>query len=311
MQPIIGIDISKDHLDAHALPSGMERRFANSPVGIRALLNWAHSVQTVRVLFEATGAYHRLLEGRLVTAGLAGIKVNPLQARRFAEATGQRAKTDRTDAAVLARMGTLLELPARPPKDENQHALRELYMGRLALIKDQTAAKNRLKTVSQTILRRQLLARLKQITRQIDEIDTALDQAMRQDGVLRERLDILTSIPGVGRTTAIAILIEMPEIGALNGKQVASLAGLAPMTRQSGQWRGKDRIQGGRAGLRKAIYMPVLVALRHNPEFGAKYRQFREVGKPAKVAIAALMRKLIVLANALIRDGRNWTPHSS
>lgn len=311
MQPIIGIDISKDHLDAHALPSGMERRFANSPAGIRALLNWAHSVQTVRVLFEATGAYHRLLEGQLVTAGLAGIKVNPLQARRFAEATGQRAKTDRTDAAVLARMGTLLELPARPPKDENQHALRELYMGRLALIKDRTAAKNRLQTVSQTILRRQLLARLKQITRQIDEIDTALDQAMRQDGVLRERLDILTSIPGVGRTTAIAILIEMPEIGALNGKEVASLAGLAPMTRQSGQWRGKDRIQGGRAGLRKAIYMPVLVALRHNPEFGSKYRQFREVGKPAKVAIAALMRKLIVLANALIRDGRKWTPHSS
>jgi transposase len=265
----------------------MARRFSNSPAGIRELLNWARSMQTARVLFEASGAYHRLLEGQLVTAGLGGIKVNPLQARRFAEATGQRAKTDRTDAAVLARMGTLLELPARPPKDENQHALHELYMGRLALIKDQTAAKNRLKTVSQTILRRQILARLKQITRQIEEIDTARDQAMRQDGVLRERLDILTSIPGVGRTTAIAILIEMPEIGALNGKKVASLARLAPMTRQSGQWRGKDRIQGGRAGLRKAIYMPVLVA------------------------IAALMRKLIVLANALIRNGRKWTPHSS
>jgi transposase len=253
----------------------MARRFANSPAGIRELLNWARSMQTARVLFEASGAYHRLLEGQLVTAGLGGIKVNPLQARRFAEATGQRAKTDRTDAAVLARMGTLLELPSRPPMDEYQHALHELYMGRLALIKDQTAAKNRLKTVSQTILRRQILARLKQITRQIEEIDTARDQAMRQDGVLRERLDILTSIPGVGRTTAIAILIEMPEIGALNGKKVASLAGagaddppVGPMERKrpnSGRTRraakghlhaGPGRDRGAHAKTRRARKLP-------------------------------------------------------
>ena len=306
MKDTIGVDISKPTLDAFCLGTGEHRQFSNDREGCAALIGWIGSSQT-RVIFEPTGPYHRLFEASLVSAGIEMVKVNPRTARRFAEATGELAKTDRIDAAILAWMGAVLDLKGRPSKSETLHELRELSVARQALVKDRIAATNRAQIAINPVIKRQLRARLKQIGTQLKEIDAAIATLVASDPELSRRRSILASIPGVGPVTAMAILTEMPEIGALDNKQAASLAGLTPMTRQSGSWSGRARIRGGRRGLRNALYMPALVALRFNPDLKKKYQDLKDAGKPSKVAITAIMRKLLVLANALIRDNRKWT----
>ena len=306
MQDTIGIDVSKSLLDAFCLSTGIHRQFANSASGCSKLLRWIGRTR-VRVVFEPSGPYHRLLEQRLTKAGVAMVKVNPRYARRFAEATGRLAKTDRIDASVLARMGAALDLQPHPGPSEVDQDLRELSLARRALIKDRTAAQNREQVAQNAIIRRQLKARLSQIEKQVGEIEKAMAAIVAADETLARRREILASIPGIGAVTAMVILVEMPELGHLEGKQAASLAGLAPMTRESGSWKGRSRIQGGRASLRCGLYMPALVALRLNPDLRRKYEALKEAGKPSKVAIAAVMRKLIVLANALVRDNRTWS----
>ncbi len=208
-------------------------------------------------------------------------------------------------------MGTALDLVPDAPADKNQPALKELQIARMALIKERTRLLNRSKTQTLAILKRQSKARLGQIKRQLAELEDALLELARQCPKRSRAFDILCSIPGLGRITAVAILVECPEIGTLTRKQIASLAGLAPMTRQSGQWRGTAFIQGGRKFLRDALYMPALVAARFNPDLRQKYHAMIADGKPAKVALTALMRKLIELANALVRQDREWTPKTA
>ena len=311
MKNTIGIDISKERLDAHALASAEHRQFPNTGAGHRALLQWVRVQPYDLVVFEPSGAYHRQVETVLSERGISFVKVNPRQARRFAEAIGKLAKTDRVDAAMLAKMGAVLSLEAVVPCDRKIYVLRNLLVARRALVKDQTAARSRLKTCMQSILKRQIAARMRQIEKHMAELDAALLKAVRADHDLAQRFEILKSIPGVGEITAMAILIEMPELGTLNAKQVASLAGLAPATRQSGNWQGKECIRGGRAALRQAIFMPALTAIRYNAEFRAKYSSLIAAGKAPKVAVTAVMRKIIVLANALIRDGRKWVPNTA
>jgi len=310
MQDTIGIDISKLILDALRLTTGEFRQFPNDKAGCAALIRWIGKTP-MRIVFEPTGPYHRLLEQSLTQAGTAIVKVNPRYARRFAEATGELAKTDRIDAMLLARMAAVLDLQARPGRSEIHHDLRELSMARQALIKDRTAARNREQVAQNAIIRRQLEARLGQIEKQMGEIEKAMAAIVAADETLARRREILASIPGIGPVTAMAIIVEMPELGELDGKQAASLAGLAPITRESGGRKGRSRIQGGRASLRCGLYMPALVALRINPDLRRKYLALKEVGKPSKVAIAAIMRKLIVLTNALIRDNRKWSPNAT
>lgn len=306
----IGIDISKDTLDTHRLNTGAAAQFANSAAGLRALRRWIGAQMPDLVVYEATGAYHAALE-----RGFAGVlplvKVNPLQARRFAQARGTRAKTDAVDARVLAIMGSALDLAPDVPAGKNQHDLKELQIARMALIKERTRLLNRSKTQSLALLKRQSKARLEQIKRQITELEAALLDLTRQCPKRARAFDILCSIPGLGRVTAVAILVECPEIGTLTRKQIASLAGLAPMTRQSGQWRGTAFIQGGRKFLRDALYMPALVAARYNPDLRQRYQTMIQAGKPAKVALTALMRKMIELANALVQQNRKWTPKTA
>jgi transposase len=308
MQQTIGIDISKNTLDAYRLSDRQRIQVTNDGAGQAALIRWMGKGDIPLIIFEATGAYHRLLEATLIASEVRFIKVNPRQARRFGEATGRLAKTDRIDAAMLAKMGAVLHLEAREPRSETLQCLRELIAARRALIKDRAAAKTRLQTTTQPLLKRQLLSRLKQIQTQVQQIEAAIAGRIAEDEALAGKLDILVSIPGIAETTAWAMLIEMPELGALDGKQAASLAGLAPISRQSGKWQGRETIQGGRAYLRRAIYMPALVAVRFNPDLRRKYDQLIAAGKPAKLALTAIMRKLIVLANALLRDGRPWSP---
>lgn len=307
MNDTIGIDISKDMLDTYWLSKRKHNQLANNKTGLKLLIRWVQDAEASLVVFEATGVYHRLLEVNLASHDIPFARVNPRQARRFAEGTGTLAKTDRVDAAMLARMGALLELKADKPKSEMLHNLKGLETARQALIRDRTAARARLATATYPLLRKQATRRLRQVDRDIAQIDTTIEAVITADKILSEKADILVSIPGIAKITAYAMLIEMPELGSMSGKQSASLAGLAPISRQSGKRQGKERIQGGRAVLRKAIYLPAVVATRFNPDLKAKYHELFANGKCKKLAITAIMRKLVVMANALLRDGRKWT----
>jgi transposase len=303
----VGIDISKDSLDVHVHPEGTARQFTNDREGHGKLVAWVTPYKPARIVFEATGRYHRALEMTLGKAGLPAVKINPLQARRFAEATGRRVKTDPIDAAMLARFGAVMRPEIPPAKDETIDMLAELLAARRGLVKDRTAASNRGKSLTLTMLKRQCQQHRKQIDSQIEAIDREWMSVLVANPTLKTRLDILLSIPGVGAATAIALLVDMPELGTMDAKQAASLAGLAPVTRQSGTWRGQSFIQGGRASIRHAIYMPALVAIQHNPQLKEKYEALRRAGKLPKVAIVAIMRKIVIIANALLRDNRKWT----
>jgi transposase len=306
MQDTIGIDISKDTLDCFQLSGSKHCQYRNDNQGHKTLIKWIKNQGVTLVVFEATGAYHRSLEATLARCKRPFVKVNPRQARRFAEATGKLAKTDRVDAAMLAKMGAVLDLNSQEPKPESINILREFLTARRALTKDNAAAKTRAQTTIHTVLKSQIRARQKQISSQIKQIDTIIAEMISMDEELSRKFAILISIPGIGQTTAFSMLIEMPELGTMSGKQAASLAGLAPISRQSGKWQGKERIQGGRAFFRRAMYMPALCIIRHNLSSRQKYDQMIERGKPPKVAITAIMRKLVVLANALLRDDRTW-----
>lgn len=302
----VGVDISKDHLDVYIHPNGEAKCFMNDTKGHKALIFWLKGRQLDRIVFEATGAYHRCFERTLAAADMPMAKINPRQARRFAQATGKLAKTDKIDAAMLARFGALLAPEIRQPVSEALDEMKELYNAREALMKDRTATLNRQKQIQSKLLKKLISQKLRQIENQVKAIDTELKTFCESDPVLKNKSEILMSIPGVGSATALAIIIQMPEIGQLEAPQAASLAGLAPVARESGNWTGKRSIQGGRANLRQAIYMPALVATRFNPDFKAKYQAMIKAGKPAKVAIVTIMRKIIVLANALLRQGRKW-----
>jgi transposase len=304
----VGVDIAKDTFDVYLHPAGRVGRFANDARGRSALVAWLEGFAIARIAFEPTGAYHHALERRLAAAGLPLVKVDPRRARRFAEVIGRHAKTDAIDAAMLARFAALLEPPVRPVVSATVDAMKELHGARRALVKDRVAARNRDHTHRSALLKRQVRARLRQIERQLAAIDAALHATLAADPALQARFDILVSIPGVGQTTALAVLVEMPELGTLEHRCAASLAGLAPMARDSGQRSGKRFIRGGRAPLRQALYMPALVAVRFNATMKAKYQALRAAGKAPKVALTAIMRKLLILANALLRDGRTWSP---
>lgn len=301
----VGIDISKSHLDVFHLEGNDARRFENSAAGVRALQKWLANLIVTRVVYEATGPYHRRLETAL-SGKLPLVKVNPLQARRFAQACGTHAKTDAVDARCLARMGAALGLEPDEPVAESLRELRDLQVARTALIKERTRLRNRGQVQTNAVLKRQTRTRLNLIERQLGELDAEIAKRIAEDETSARKRDILGSIPGIGRVAAAAILTFLPEIGTLGRKQAGSLAGLVPHSRESGQWKGKSFISGGRKPLRDALYMPALVAMRFNPDLKAKYQQLREAGKPAKVAIVALMRKLVEIANVLVKADRLW-----
>jgi transposase len=306
----IGVDISKSHLDVFRLEDGAAQRFENSAAGFRALTKWLGHATVARCVYEPTGAYHQAFE--IALAGvLPLVKVNPLQARRFAEASGTRAKTDAVDAQMLARMGRAFELAPQPPQTKNMRLLRGLHVSRADLIQEKTRLRNRAQTADTAFLKRQIKLRLTLVEDQIAETDAEIARLIAAQEDTARRCDILRSMPGIGAVSAAAIQALMPELGQLDRKAVASLAGLAPITRQSGQWQGRACIRGGRKPLRDALYMPALVAMRYNPDLKAKYQALRANGKPAKLAIVAVMRKLIETANALLKADRMWMPKTT
>ena len=304
----IGADISKDHIDLHQLPDGQRLRVTNDRKGFAPILKWIGEATVARIVYEPTGAYHKAFERFMLAHGIALSKVNPRLARRFAEATGGLAKIDRIDAEMLARYGLLLNPRLLRRNADVLNDLKELHAARLALIKDRTATMNRQKNLTQSLLKRHNSARLKQIEVQLAQVDQTIMARIAADESLKTRFDIIVSIPGLSTITAFALLIEMPELGELEDRAAAALSGLAPRDRQSGRWTGHAFIAGGRAIVRKALYMPAVVATRFNPDLKAKYEQLIKAGKPPKVAITAIMRKLVVLVNTLLRQNRKWKP---
>ena len=301
----IGIDVSKSRLDAFRLEDGSSQRFENGPRGFRALIRWLGTTPVARVVYEPTGPYHRGFETAL-SGKFPLAKVNPLQVRRFAEASGTRAKTDAVDARVLAQMGAALAPEPDLPVSEHARDLKDLQVARTGLVKERTRLRNRGQIQINRVLKRQTRTRLALVERQIKELDTEIATRIAKDDAMARKREILRSIPGLGQVAAAAILTFLPELGKVGRKQVSSLAGLAPHARESGQWKGRSFISGGRKPLRDALYMPALVAMRFNPDLKAKYTQLRAAGKPAKVAIVALMRKLLETANALVKADRTW-----
>jgi transposase len=301
----IGIDISKSHLDVFRLEDESARRFENSAAGFRALVKWLGKGVVARIVFEPTGPYHRAVE-KALSGKFPLVKVNPLQARRFAQACGTHAKTDAVDARMLAHMGAALDLEPDALVSDKLHDLRDLQVARTGLVKERTRLRNRAHVQTIALLKRQTKTRLAQVERHIAELNAAIAARIADDQSTARKRDILRSIPGIGPIAAALILTFLPEIGTLERKQAGSLAGLVPYSRESGTWKGKSFISGGRKPLRDALYMPALVAMRFNPDLKAKYAQLRKAGKPAKVAIVTLMRKLLETANALIKADRLW-----
>jgi transposase len=302
----IGVDISKDKLDVHRLRDGTFAQFPNSKRGFAALRRWIGSPLPARVVYEPTGAYHGAFEAALADH-LPLVKVNPKHARRFAESRGAGAKTDRADARSLAQMGAAHNLAPDTPAAKDRPVLRELHSARIALVKDKVRVQNQLDKQAHALTRRLSRRRLKLIAQQIAELDHAIRAQLETCPTRKRALTLLETIKGIGAVAATTILIELPEIGSLRKKAVAALAGVAPITRQSGRWRGQAFIQGGRKPLRDALYMPALVAIRFNPDLKAQFEKMKAAGKPSKVAIIAVMRKLLILANTLVKENREWS----
>ena len=305
----VGIDISKDWLDVFAAPEGTASRFTNDRAGFRKLIVWI-GAGADRIAYEPSGPFHRDFEETLLKAGLPLYAINPFQVRSFARSLGRRAKTDAVDARMLATMAAALE-DLRPTKarSEGQRDLAELQQIRDALRKDRVATLNRGKHLRTPVGKRLTKQRLRQIDRQLKVIDAEIRRRLDEEKTLERRAEILTSIPGISDITAAGLIVLMPELGTLTGARAASLAGLAPITRESGHWKGHSFIQGGRHRVRRLLFMPALVAVRHNPDLKRKYEALVARGKPPKVALTAVMRKLLILANALVRQDRTWTAH--
>ena len=302
---VAGIDVSKDQLDVHV--AGESRQFANQRSSYRALSAWLERHRAGRVVMESTGRYHRAVHQSLHARGLQVVLVNPLRTRRFAEALGQLAKTDPIDAAALAAYGTaFLDLPATPPRSAFLDRLADLLVLRGQHRDAQVSLRLSAMEVQDPALREEGLSSVDLLARQIDAFDQRIRELITSDPDTDRRYRILTSIPGIGPVSAAALCCWMPELGSIGNRQAAALLGVAPFARESGLQKGTRRIRGGRRRPRNVLYMAALTAMRHNPDLQRVFLRLTAAGKSHKVALVAIMRKLVVLANALLRDGRPW-----
>jgi transposase len=305
--PFIGIDVAKAQLEFATRPSGETGTVPNDEGGIHALVAHCHGVAPTLVVCEATGGYEAALVAALATAGLPVVVANPRQVRDFAKATGQLAKTDAIDAQVLALFAERVRPEPRPLPEADVEALDALLTRRRQLVEMLVAERNRL-LIARPAVRRDLQQHIRFLERRLREADDDLHTAVKASPAWRVKDDLLQSVPGVGRVVSLTLLAELPELGRLSHKEIAALVGVAPLARDSGTLRGKRLVYGGRAPVRAALYMAALVASRRNPVIRAFYERLRAAGKPAKVALTACMRKLLVILNAIARSGTPWRP---
>ena len=302
----VGIDVSKDRLDVHIRPTGEVFAVARDGAALEQLVGKLRTIAPSLIVLEATGGFETVVAAALAAAGLPLAVVNPRQIRAFAKACGQLAKTDKLDAAVIAHFADAVQPPARGVPDEAARALAELLTRRRQLIGMMTAERNRRRQLTQPRLVRTVDQVLATLQLQLSAIDTDIDMAIRATPAWREKEELLTTAPAIGAKIARTLIADLPELGALTRRRITALVGVAPFNHDSGKRHGKRAIAGGRSSVRAALYMAVLVAIRRKLPLAATYQRLRAAGKPAKVAIVATMRKLLVILNAIMRDKTAW-----
>jgi transposase len=301
----VGIDVSKDRLDVAFRPGGEVLVVERTAVGLDTLVSRLRDRAPQLVALEATGGFETVVTAALAAAGLPVVVVNPAQVRAFAKAIGQRAKTDPIDAGVIAHFAEATRPQVRPLPDADTQLLADLVQRRRQIIEMIGAESQRLKRAPAS-LKKSIARLLKALQKELTSVDTDIDGSVRGSPAWREKEDLLTSVPGIGKTIARTLIAELPELGRLDRKEIAALAGLAPFTRQSGTWRGRSFIGGGRVSVRSALFMGAMVAKRHNPVLKTFFDRLVAAGKPKMVALIAVARKLITILNAVLRDEKPW-----
>ena len=307
----VGIDVSKARVDVHVRPDGIVFGCATDAEGLGALVARLTPLSPCLVVLEASGGYEGVVAAALAEAGLPVAIVNPRQVRKFAGAIGRLAKTDAIDAAVIAHFAEVVRPQPRPLPDDLLLRLQELMARRRQLVVMINAEKQRLAKAQDRMAQSSFKTVLKSLEAARARIDKAIDKLIEASPMWCARQDLLKSVPGIGDVVARTLIAELPELGRVDRHQIAALAGVAPINRDSGRYRGKRKIQGGRVEVRAPLYMACLVAIRHNPALKAFYRRLRDHGKPARLALVAAMRKLLTILNAILRDQRPWTQAQS
>jgi transposase len=302
----VGIDVSKDRLDVHMRPGGESFALARDGEGLAQLCERLSRSPPSLVVLEATGGFETIVASALAAAHLQVSVVNPRQIRSFAHAGGRLAKTDRIDAEVIAHFAEAIQPAARPLASEDALLLGELMARRRQLIEMITAEQNRRSRLTSRLLLKAIDRHLALLKQHLAELDEEIGTTIRGTPVWRVKEDLLISVPSIGPRIARTLIAELPELGTLDRRKIASLVGVAPFNRDSGKFRGRRAIAGGRTPVRNALYMGILVAIRRNLPMAQVYHRMRQAGKPAKVAIVACMRKLLTILNAILRDQKPW-----
>ena len=303
-----GIDVSKDWLDAHVLPSSASLRVANTSGGIRQLKRWLLKYKVDLIVVEATGKWHRELCRSFRASNLAVAVVDPYRVRNYAKAERILAKTDRLDAKVLAMFAAAMKPDRRAPAPQIIEAMQELVTARANAVEEETSLHNQLGAAQTGFLKRQLTRRITQIKAHIKDLEHECLRQIETDEVLARRFAILTSIPGFGAVVATTLIAFLHELGLLGNKQIGALAGVAPVADDSGERQGCRVVWGGRSIVRRMLYLAALSASRHNRDMKLFRQHLSASGKSAKVCLIAVARKLVVLANTLITQNRSWQP---
>lgn len=304
---VVGVDVSKDFLDVCLLPAGIQKRVPNDDSGCAELTTWFSSVTPTRIVLESTGGLEMLAVGMWATASLPVVIVNPRQVRNFAKACGLLAKTDTLDARIIARFALAIKPEIRPLKDEMCQILSALTARRRQLIEMLVAEKNRLNSAPKAI-RPSIETHIAWLTQQIDAVDKDASTCIQSSPAWKAKEEILTSVKGVGPVTASVLLAALPELGMIPRRQIGALVGVCPYNHDSGKYRGKRNIWGGRATIRATLYMATLSATRFNPVIKTFYDRLTDAGKVHKVAMTACMRKLLSILNSMMKNNQKWDP---
>jgi len=302
----VGIDVSKDRLDVHVCPSGEAFTVLRDGKGLEGLIDRLRTLLPQLIALEATGGFETIAAAALAGAGLPLVIVNPAQVRHFARAVGKRAKTDPIDAAMIARFAAAIRPEVRPLPDEQARLLGELVARRRQIIEMIVAERQREPHTAIVRVRKSIARHIRVLEKELVEIDNDIGTLVRSSPAWRDKEDLLVTFPGIANKLARTLLAEMPELGSLTRRQIASLAGVAPFTRQSGHWKGKSMIAGGRAPVRSALYMAALSAITCNPPLKGFYQRLLSAGKPKMVALIAVARKILTILNAMLRERKQW-----
>jgi len=302
----VGIDVAKHQVAVHLRPDGVSFTCGTDPAGLKALVTRLQPLQPKLIVLEATGGYETIVAAALADAGLPVAVVNPRQTRQFAAALGRLAKTDKIDAAAIAHFAEAIHPEPRALPDAQTVELRALLARRHQLVVMAAAEQQRQDHAENVLTRRSCRTMLRSLRAELARIEKAIDKLIAASPVFRAKQDLLKSIPGIGDVVARTFLAELPELGSVDRHKIAALVGLAPVNRDSGRQRGQRHIKGGRSQVRAPLFVACLAVIRHNKPLSAFYQRLVRAGKPKRVALIAVMRKLVCIANAMLRSQLPW-----